>query len=184
MASSSFQCRKSFNFDKLAKEIYQWFPGHMAKGLRQMYEQLPNVDAVIEVHDARAPFTGRNLAFRRSIIGAKPYAYVLNKADLADLGERERIVAKLAEESYAPCYFTVLRDSNDKAVRDILPNLVKQIDSQLRFNRELVLQQRSYTISKQILCFFICTNTFSRRHTIICWSLACPTSASRHLSTD
>ena len=45
--------RKTFDFSRMSKEMYQWFPGHMAKGLKKMYEQLPNVDAVIEVHDAR-----------------------------------------------------------------------------------------------------------------------------------
>ncbi len=45
--------RQTFNFAKISKEMYQWFPGHMAKGLKKMYEHLPNVDAVIEVHDAR-----------------------------------------------------------------------------------------------------------------------------------
>ena len=48
--------RKKFDFSKISKELYQWFPGHMQKGLRKMYEQLPNVDAVIEVHDARVSF--------------------------------------------------------------------------------------------------------------------------------
>lgn len=48
--------RTSFDFSKLSKEIYQWFPGHMQKGLKQMYEHLPHVDAVIEVHDARVSF--------------------------------------------------------------------------------------------------------------------------------
>lgn len=48
--------RTSFDFSKISKELYQWFPGHMAKGLKKMYEQLPNVDAVIEVHDARVSF--------------------------------------------------------------------------------------------------------------------------------
>ena len=49
--------RKSFDFNKLSKEIYQWFPGHMHKGLKQIYEQLPHIDAVIEVHDARVNIT-------------------------------------------------------------------------------------------------------------------------------
>jgi hypothetical protein len=45
--------RQVFDFSKLSKELYRWFPGHMTKGLRQIHEQLPYVDAVIEVHDAR-----------------------------------------------------------------------------------------------------------------------------------
>lgn len=48
--------RKQFDFSRISKELYQWFPGHMAKGLKKMYENLPNVDAVIEVHDARVTF--------------------------------------------------------------------------------------------------------------------------------
>ena len=45
--------REKFDFTKISKEIYRWFPGHMAKGLRKMYESLPTIDAAIEVHDAR-----------------------------------------------------------------------------------------------------------------------------------
>jgi hypothetical protein len=45
--------RQTFDFGKISKEIYQWFPGHMAKGLKKIYEKLPEVDAVIQVHDAR-----------------------------------------------------------------------------------------------------------------------------------
>jgi ribosome biogenesis GTPase A len=45
--------RQTFDFSKISKEIYQWFPGHMAKGLKKIYEKLPEVDAVIQVHDAR-----------------------------------------------------------------------------------------------------------------------------------
>jgi len=52
--------RQTFDFSKISKEIYEWFPGHMKKGLARIQEQLPNVDAVIEVHDARVSFFNRN----------------------------------------------------------------------------------------------------------------------------
>ena len=29
--------RQTFDFSKISKELYQWFPGHMAKGLKKMY---------------------------------------------------------------------------------------------------------------------------------------------------
>ena len=53
---SAAKFRQVFDFSKISKEIYEWFPGHMKKGLARIYEQLPNVDAVIEVHDARVNF--------------------------------------------------------------------------------------------------------------------------------
>ena len=38
----------------------QWFPGHMAKTRRLISENLKNVDAVIELLDARIPYSSRN----------------------------------------------------------------------------------------------------------------------------
>ena len=48
--------RQKFDFSKISKEIYQWFPGHMAKGLKKIYEKLPDVDGVIQIHDARVKY--------------------------------------------------------------------------------------------------------------------------------
>ena len=59
----SNQFRKTFDFSKISKEIYQWFPGHMKKGLQKIYEHLPNVDAVIEVHDARVSFSQNKYSY-------------------------------------------------------------------------------------------------------------------------
>lgn len=53
MASNVAKFRESFDFTRISKEFNHWFPGHMAKGIRKMYETLPNIDAAIEVHDAR-----------------------------------------------------------------------------------------------------------------------------------
>ena len=118
----SINFRNTFDFSKVPKDFYHWFPGHMAKGLKKMYEHLPNVDAVIEVHDARIPLTGRNLSFRERIIGNKPYAYVLNKADLADFSQVEEIKKRLNNEGYSPTFFTVLKDTSDKNTRNVKAN--------------------------------------------------------------
>ncbi len=60
-----------------------WFPGHMAKALRDMAEEVKKVDMVIYVLDARAPLSSVNPEFV-GIIGEKPILYVLNKADLIE----------------------------------------------------------------------------------------------------
>lgn len=57
--------------------------------------------------------------FRQALVGNKPYAYVLNKADLCDLTHKNKIMDKLDKEGYKPCYFTVLRDTNDKSYRKV-----------------------------------------------------------------
>ena len=60
-----------------------WYPGHMAKAVRLLQQQLRNVDFVIELCDARLPFSSRNPVLKR--MGPdKKRIIVLNKADLAD----------------------------------------------------------------------------------------------------
>ena len=61
----------------------QWFPGHMAKTRRLISENLKNVDAVIELLDARIPYSSQNPEIRR-ICSSKPSIILLNKASLAD----------------------------------------------------------------------------------------------------
>lgn len=61
----------------------QWFPGHMAKTRRIMASNLKLVDAVVEITDARIPYSSRNPEMKR-IVGSKPRLVLLNKADSAD----------------------------------------------------------------------------------------------------
>ena len=60
-----------------------WFPGHMAKALRDVKESLKKVDMVIETCDARIPYSSRNPELDK-ILGTKPRILVLNKSDLAE----------------------------------------------------------------------------------------------------
>lgn len=61
----------------------QWYPGHMAKTRRLIEENLKLIDVVVEITDARVPFSGRNSGFD-DIIKNKPRLIVMNKYDLAD----------------------------------------------------------------------------------------------------
>ena len=61
----------------------QWFPGHMHKASNEMIEVLPLVNVIIEVLDARIPFSSSN-PFIQSIGAEKPQIKVLNKTDLGD----------------------------------------------------------------------------------------------------
>ena len=61
----------------------QWFPGHMAKTLRMMEQEIQHVDASLVLLDARIPLSSLNPEIER-ITARKPKLYALNKADLAD----------------------------------------------------------------------------------------------------
>ena len=60
-----------------------WYPGHMAKTRRQLSEMISRVDLMIELCDARLPYSSRNPDLDRMCRG-KNRILLLNKADLAD----------------------------------------------------------------------------------------------------
>ena len=60
-----------------------WYPGHMAKTKRLLQEQLRRIDLIIEICDARLPFSSRNPELDK-MIGQKRRLLFLNKSDLAD----------------------------------------------------------------------------------------------------
>ena len=67
----------------MPSNIIQWFPGHMAKTRRLIGENLPKVDIVIELLDARIPKSSRNPEIAK-ICKDKPLLTLFNKASLAD----------------------------------------------------------------------------------------------------
>lgn len=69
--------------DLLSRRNIHWFPGHMMKTLRNIEKKLPQVDAIVQLLDARIPYSSLNPDLQ-SLYKTKPRLYVLNKADLAD----------------------------------------------------------------------------------------------------
>ena len=67
----------------MPSQTIQWFPGHMAKTRRLISENIKNADAVIEILDARIPYSSRNPEISR-LCANKPSVLLLNKASLAD----------------------------------------------------------------------------------------------------
>lgn len=62
---------------------FQWYPGHMSKARRQMQEDVTLIDVVIELVDARIPYSSKNPDIDR-IAKNKSRIILMNKYDLAD----------------------------------------------------------------------------------------------------
>jgi ribosome biogenesis GTPase A len=75
----------------------QWYPGHMAKTKREVIEKVKLVDVVLEILDARIPFSSRNPVID-SMIGNKPKVILFNKADLSDKNELDKWVEYFSSE--------------------------------------------------------------------------------------
>lgn len=65
------------------KANINWFPGHMAKAKREIKEIIKLVDLVIELKDARIPYSSTN-PMVDEIVGNKPRLILLCKATIAD----------------------------------------------------------------------------------------------------
>ena len=61
----------------------QWYPGHMAKAKREISQMTKLVDIVIELKDARIPYSSTN-PIVNEIVNNKPRLILLNKSDMAD----------------------------------------------------------------------------------------------------
>ena len=82
----------------MPSETIQWFPGHMAKTRRMITDNLKNVDVIIEILDARIPYSSRNPEIKR-LVGDKPTVLLLNKASLADPKQNAHWVKQYTNEN-------------------------------------------------------------------------------------
>ena len=98
-----------------------WFPGHMHKAQREIKEILPQIDVVIEVCDARLPFSSENPMITE-IRGDKPLIKILNKSDLAD----PRLTQVWLE------YFQSQHNVGAIALTTESPGLAKSLPEQIR----------------------------------------------------
>lgn len=132
LAACNFRTKMPF----ISKDLLRWFPGHMNKGLKQMQRKLNSVDCVIEVHDARIPFSGRNPIFTKTLTGAKPHILVLNKKDLTINSLIPKIKDQLsAEQNIENVVFTNSKDEHCRGLKTLRPLMVDLIKGSNRYNR-------------------------------------------------
>lgn len=106
------------------KRELQWYPGHMAKAVRQMREQMKLVDLVIEVIDARIPSSARNPELDQ-IAQGKIRLLIMAKADLADPAETDRWLSYFRSQSLNAAAIDARRKQDMKYVKEQISCLVK-----------------------------------------------------------
>jgi len=99
----------------------QWYPGHMTKAKRMMLEQIKLIDLIIELLDARAPFSSRNPDINELGKG-KARLVLLNKADLSDPGSNDT----WAEFFQSQGCFVVNLDSRSKTEMKKIQNVIQK----------------------------------------------------------
>ena len=104
----------------------QWFPGHMTKAKRQMEENLKKVDLVIEIRDARIPYSSKNPMLEK-LIQNKPRLIILSKRDKADPQMTIRWTQALEDEQNKVLALDLIRDSYKKTLVSFSNELCKAL---------------------------------------------------------
>ncbi|ANF58657.1 ribosome biogenesis GTPase YlqF [Halotalea alkalilenta] len=110
-----------------------WFPGHMNKARRQIKEALPAIDVVIEVLDARLPYSSAN-PMLAELTRHKPVLKILSRADLADPRLTEAWCAHFDAQPNTQALAMVTSDQ--RALKRI-PALCRDLAGQVRADRDV-----------------------------------------------
>lgn len=102
-----------------------WFPGHMHKAQREIKDILPQIDVVIEVCDARLPFSSENPMITE-IRGDKPLIKILNKSDLADPIKTQMWLDYLEAQQNVKA---IALTTDNPSVAKLLPALIRKLAS-------------------------------------------------------
>lgn len=107
-----------------------WYPGHMKKTKDLLKENLKLVDVVIELLDARIPFSSKNPDID-NIIQNKPKLVLMNKADLSNQSANDRLRDRLESEGQKVLFVNALDPRSTGKIIPALNSILKErIESQ------------------------------------------------------
>lgn len=116
-----------------------WFPGHMHKARKEIAEIMPQVDVIIEIIDARIPFSSEN-PLVPELRGETPVLKILNKSDLADDKETQHWLTHLEKERGIKAISVTSQNPDEiKKLLDVIASMVPHRVSQDKLLRALIL---------------------------------------------
>ena len=117
----------------------QWYPGHMNKARRIIKDTMSEVDLVIEVMDARIPFSSEN-PMVAELRQHRPCIKILNKSDLADPAITKLWMAHLEKEQGVKAQaLSVLDKSRTKNLPDLCRKLLPDRGSAVKSIRVMIM---------------------------------------------
>ena len=104
---------------------YQWYPGHMTKARRMMQEDIKLIDLVIELVDARVPFSSRNPDIDE-LAKNKSRLILLNKSDLADKAKTARWVEYFQQKGFYVLELNARTGAGMKAIDGVVKEACRE----------------------------------------------------------
>ena len=119
-----------------------WYPGHMAKTKREIMEKLNLIDIVLEVIDARIPFSSKNKEIEE-MTKNKPRILVMTKKDLCDLEITNKWVDYYEKLGYKVVLIDLINETNINTILNMTNGLAKEVNEK---RKEKGLKPRSVRI--------------------------------------
>ncbi|WP_345857478.1 ribosome biogenesis GTPase YlqF [Shewanella algae] len=117
----------------------QWYPGHMHKARKEIEEVMPQIDLVIEVLDARIPYSSENPMVAK-LRQDKPCIKLLNKSDLADSEITNRWIEYLEQEQGVRAQaITTLQPAMVRKIPELCRKLVPVSEGALKDIRTMIM---------------------------------------------
>jgi len=117
----------------------QWYPGHMNKARRIIKDTMSEVDLVIEVMDARIPFSSEN-PMVAELRQHRPCIKILNKSDLADPAITKLWMMHLEKEQGVKAQaLSVLDKSRTKNLPDLCRKLLPDRGTAVKSIRVMIM---------------------------------------------
>lgn len=104
---------------------FQWYPGHMTKAKRAMQEDLKLIDVIIELVDARVPFSSKNPDIDQMANG-KSRIILMNKYDLADDAMTKQWMDYYGQKGYFVTKVNSKKGTGVRTVQDIVQKACKE----------------------------------------------------------
>lgn len=99
-----------------------WYPGHIAKAQKQLKEKLNLVDVIIEIIDARIPYSSWYKT-TAELCGTKPRLILMNKSDVSDVELNKPWASAISKKSNCDVLITNLSNKND--INVIISKIIK-----------------------------------------------------------
>ncbi|MBZ4212843.1 ribosome biogenesis GTPase YlqF [Mycoplasma sp. U97] len=103
-------------------QLINWYPGHMAKAMKEIKQNAVLADIFIIVLDARCPISSYNEDFDQ-IAPQKPRLFIITKSDLMDLSKKQLIEKRFGNSNLL---WLDLRKTNN---RKIILNKIKKLSA-------------------------------------------------------
>lgn len=120
-------------------QYIHWYPGHIAKAQRQLKEKLNLVDVIIEVIDARIPYSSRYKETSK-LCANKPRLILLNKSDVADIKLTKLWIDELQKQT--GCEVLLTHNTNKQDINNIIQKVVKLSFDVMQKRKEKGLLER------------------------------------------